>query len=63
MPGKGRRVLAVLLLVAGSVLAVLAFINPSLVIVLGSLAAIVAAIIATYRALLEGGEDDPRNKA
>lgn len=63
MHGKCRRVLAVLLLVAGSVLGVLAFLNPGLVIVLGSLAAIVAAIIATYRALLEGGGDDPQSKA
>ncbi|MEV4568590.1 hypothetical protein AB0K12_32890 [Nonomuraea sp. NPDC049419] len=58
MSGDFRRTLAVLLLAAGAVLVALAFVNPTMVIVTGSLAAVAAAIVAIYRALWEGDDDN-----
>ncbi|GAA3113482.1 hypothetical protein GCM10020001_035750 [Nonomuraea salmonea] len=58
MRGNFRRTLAVLLLVAGAALIALAVIDPTLVIVAGALAAVIAAIVATYRAFSEGDENN-----
>jgi drug/metabolite transporter (DMT)-like permease len=62
MRGNRRTVLAVLLVVAGILLTVLAFLNPSLVITLGALAAVIMAIIAVYGAFSGRSEEASDDK-